>query len=126
MSYGTDHPGAEGEVGGSGVAIASLADMEILLEGIPLDFVSPSMTINATAPILLLAYELVAERNGVAADRIRGTAQHAILKEYSARGPSIFPPRQSMRLVTASFAYCPKRIPRRSVISASGEPMPEV
>jgi methylmalonyl-CoA mutase N-terminal domain/subunit len=86
MGYDSDHPRAEGEVGGTGVAISTVEDMEILLQGIPLDFVSTSMTINATAPILLAAYELVAERNGVAADRIRGTVQNDILKEYSARG----------------------------------------
>ncbi len=125
MGYDSDHPRAEGEVGGTGVAISTVEDMEILLQGIPLDFVSTSMTINATAPILLLAYELVAERNGVAADRIRGTVQNDILKEYSARGTYIFPPRQSMRLVTDLFAYCQKRIPRWNVISISGYHMRE-
>jgi methylmalonyl-CoA mutase N-terminal domain/subunit len=125
MGYDADHPLAEGEVGGTGVAISSLADMEILLEGIPLDFVSTSMTINATAPILLLAYELVAERNGVPGDRIRGTVQNDILKEYTARGTYIFPPRPSMRLVTDLFAYCQERIPRWNVISISGYHMRE-
>ncbi|HEY4938543.1 MAG TPA: methylmalonyl-CoA mutase family protein, partial [Actinomycetota bacterium] len=125
MGYDSDHPRAEGEVGGTGVAISTVEDMEILLKGIPLDFVSTSMTINATAPILLLAYELVAERNGVAADRIRGTVQNDILKEYSARGTYIFPPRPSMRLVTDLFAYCQKQIPRWNVISISGYHMRE-
>ena len=125
MGYDSDHPRAEGEVGGTGVAISTLEDMEILLAGIPLDFVSTSMTINATAPILLLAYELVAERNGVPADRIRGTVQNDILKEYSARGTYIFPPRPSMRLVTDLFAYCQEHIPRWNVISISGYHMRE-
>jgi methylmalonyl-CoA mutase N-terminal domain/subunit len=125
MGYDSDHPRAEGEVGGTGVAISSLADMELLLEGIPLDFVSTSMTINATAPILLAAYELVAERSGVTPDRIRGTVQNDILKEYAARGTYIFPPRPSMRLVTDLFAYCQDRIPRWNVISISGYHMRE-
>ena len=125
MGYDSDHPRAEGEAGGTGVAISTLADMEILLAGIPLDFVSTSMTINATAPILLVAYELVAQRCGVPADRIRGTVQNDILKEYAARGTYIFPPRPSMRLVTDLFAYCQQRIPRWNVISISGYHMRE-
>jgi methylmalonyl-CoA mutase N-terminal domain/subunit len=125
MGYDSDHPRAEGEVGGTGVAISSLADMAILLEGIPLDFVSTSMTINATAPILLAAYELVAEAQGVAPDRIRGTVQNDILKEYAARGTYIFPPRASMRLTTDLFEYCQARIPRWNVISISGYHMRE-
>ncbi|HEU5004267.1 MAG TPA: methylmalonyl-CoA mutase family protein [Actinomycetota bacterium] len=125
MGYDSDHPRATGEVGGTGVAISTLADMEILLRDIPLDFVSTSMTINATAPILLVAYELVAGRAGVAPDRIRGTVQNDILKEYAARGCYIFPPRPSMRLVTDLFAYCQERIPRWNVISISGYHMRE-
>ena len=125
MGYDSDHPRAEGEVGGTGVAISTLDDMALLLDGIPLDFVSTSMTINATAPILLAAYELVAESQGVGSDRIRGTVQNDILKEYSARGTYIFPPRASLRLVTDLFAYCQKRIPRWNVISISGYHMRE-
>ncbi len=125
MGYDSDHPRAEGEVGGTGVAISTLDDMAILLSGIPLDFVSTSMTINATAPILLAAYELVAASQGVASDRIRGTVQNDILKEYTARGTYIFPPRPSMRLTTDLFAYCQERIPRWNVISISGYHMRE-
>ena len=125
MGFDSDHPRAEGEVGGTGVAISTLADMELLLKAIPLDFVSTSMTINATAPVLLTAYELVAEANGVTADRIRGTVQNDILKEYTARGTYIFPPRPSMRLVTDLFGYCRERIPRWNVISVSGYHMRE-
>jgi methylmalonyl-CoA mutase N-terminal domain/subunit len=125
MGYDSDHPRALGEVGGTGVAISTLADLEILLAGIPLDFVSTSMTINATAAILLAGYQLVAERAGVAADRIRGTVQNDILKEYTARGTYIFPPRPSMRLVTDLFAYCHEVIPRWNVISISGYHMRE-
>jgi methylmalonyl-CoA mutase N-terminal domain/subunit len=125
MGYDSDHPRAEGEVGGTGVAISTLADMELLLAGIPLDFVSTSMTINATAAILLVAYELVAGRAGVAPDRLRGTVQNDILKEYAARGTYIFPPRPSMRLVTDLIGYCTERIPRWNVISISGYHMRE-
>ncbi len=120
MGYDSDHPRAEGEVGKVGVAIDSLADMRLLLDGIPLDQVTTSMTINATASILLLLYELVAEEQGVAPDQIGGTIQNDILKEYVARGTYIYPPRQSMRLVTDTFAYCAERIPKWNTISISG------
>ena len=110
----------DGEVGRTGVAIDSLADMELLFDGIPLGEVSTSMTINAPAALLLLLYELVAEEQGVAGDRLRGTVQNDILKEYVARGNYIFPPRPSMRLTTDLFAYCAERIPRWNTISISG------
>jgi methylmalonyl-CoA mutase N-terminal domain/subunit len=125
MGYDSDHPRAEGEVGGTGVAISSLADMERLLDGIPLDKVSTSMTINATASILLLLYELVAEKQGIAADSISGTVQNDILKEYAARGTYIYPPRASMRIITDLFAYCHDRVPRWNTISISGYHMRE-
>ncbi|MBM3677108.1 MAG: methylmalonyl-CoA mutase [Actinobacteria bacterium] len=120
LGYDSDDARAEGEVGRTGVAIDSLADMEILLAGIPLDQVSTSMTINAPASLLLLLYELVAEGQGVAGDRLRGTVQNDILKEYAARGNYIFPPRPSMRLTTDLFAYCEERIPSWNTISISG------
>src|SRR5213592_5002075 len=125
MGLDSDHPRAEGEVGKTGVAIDSLEDMRALLEGIPLDQVTTSMTINATAAILLLLYELVAEEQGVAADRIGGTVQNDILKEYAARGTYIYPPKPSMRLITDLFAYCHDRIPRWNTISISGYHMRE-
>jgi len=120
LGYDSDDPRSLGEVGRTGVAIDSLADMEILLDGIPLGEVSTSMTINAPASLLLLLYELVAERQGVAAERLRGTVQNDILKEYVARGNYIFPPRPSMRLTTDLFAYCAERIPHWNTISISG------
>ena len=120
MGYDSDHPLAEAEVGKVGVAIDSLADMEVLLAGIPLDRVSTSMTINATAAILLCMYQAVAERQGVPADRIDGTTQNDILKEYIARGTYIYPPGPSIRLVTDTFAYCAERLPRWNPISISG------
>jgi methylmalonyl-CoA mutase N-terminal domain/subunit len=120
MGLDADHPRADGEVGGTGVAISSLADMEVLLEGIPLDKVSTSMTINATASILLLLYELVAEKQGVAAADITGTVQNDILKEYAARGTYIYPPKPSMRIITDLFAYCSKNVPKWNTISISG------
>jgi methylmalonyl-CoA mutase N-terminal domain/subunit len=125
MGYDADHPRAQGEVGGTGVAISSLADMEILLEGIPLGTVSASMTINATAAILLLLYELVATKQGVGSDAISGTVQNDILKEYAARGTYIYPPRASMRIVTDLFAYCKERVPKWNTISISGYHMRE-
>lgn len=125
MGYDSDHPRAEGEVGGTGVAISSLADMERLLEGIPLDKVSTSMTINATAAILLLLYELVAEKQGTAADEISGTVQNDILKEYAARGTYIYPPKASMRIITDLFDYCRDRVPKWNTISISGYHMRE-
>src|SRR5438445_1074965 len=120
LGYDSDDPRALGEVGRTGVAIDSLADMEILLGGIPLDVVSTSMTINAPASLLLLLYELVAEEQGVTGTALRGTVQNDILKEYIARGNYIFPPRPSMRLTTDLFAYCAERIPRWNTISISG------
>ncbi len=120
LGLDSDDRRAEGEVGRTGVAIDSLADMELLLDGIPLDQVSTSMTINAPAALLLLLYELVAERQGVDAGALRGTVQNDILKEYIARGNYIFPPRPSMRLTTDLFAYCAERIPSWNTISISG------
>ena len=120
LGLDSDDPRAEGEVGRTGVAIDSLADMRMLLDGIPLDRVSTSMTINAPAALLLLLYELVAEEQGVAPRRLRGTVQNDILKEYVARGNYIFPPRPSMRLTTDLFAYCAERLPRWNTISISG------
>src|SRR5215210_395617 len=105
MGYDSDHPLAEAEVGRVGVAIDSLADMELLLNGIPLAEVSTSMTINSTAAILLLLYELVAAKQGVAAESVSGTTQNDILKEYVARGTYIYPPKPSMRIVTDLFSY---------------------
>jgi methylmalonyl-CoA mutase, N-terminal domain len=125
MGLDSDHPRAEGEVGRTGVAIDSVEDMRRLLDGIPLDQVTTSMTINATAAILLLLYELVAEEQGVAADRLGGTVQNDILKEYAARGTYVYPPQPSMRLVTDLFAYCRERIPRWNTISISGYHMRE-
>jgi methylmalonyl-CoA mutase N-terminal domain/subunit len=120
LGYDSDHPRSAGEVGRSGVAIDSLRDMERVFEGIPLDSVSTSMTINAPAAILLLLYELVAEKQGVSGDRLRGTVQNDILKEYAARGNYIFPPRPSMRITTDLFAYCRERLPSWNTISISG------
>jgi methylmalonyl-CoA mutase, N-terminal domain len=120
MGLDSDHPRAEGEVGKVGVAIDSLEDMELLLAGLPLDEVTTSMTINSTASILLLLYELVAEGQGVPSDRIGGTIQNDLLKEYVARGTYIYPPRPSMRIITDIFAYCRDRVPRWNTISVSG------
>jgi len=120
MGYDSDHPRAEGEVGKVGVAIDSLADMRLLLGGLPLDKVTTSMTINATASTLLLLYELVAEEQGVPSTAIGGTIQNDILKEYVARGTYIYPPRPSMRLIVDTFSYCRDHIPRWNTISISG------
>jgi methylmalonyl-CoA mutase N-terminal domain/subunit len=120
LGYDSDDPHALGEVGRTGVAIDSILDMELLFDGIPLDEVSTSMTINAPAALLLLLYELVAEEQGVSADKLRGTSQNDILKEYIARGNYIFPPRPSMRITTDLFAYCAERIPKWNTISISG------
>src|SRR5439155_22070858 len=106
LGYASDDRRAAGEVGPTGVTINSIADMELLFEEIPLDRISTSMTINAPAALLLLLYELVAEEQGVPGDKLRGTVQNDILKEYIARGNYIFPPRPSMRLTTDLFAYC--------------------
>jgi methylmalonyl-CoA mutase, N-terminal domain len=120
LGYDSDDPRAAGEVGRTGVAIDSLADMELLFDGIPLGEVSTSMTINAPAALLLLLYELVGEAQGVSGDRLRGTVQNDVLKEYCARGNYIFPPRPSMRITTDLFAYCHERLPRWNTISISG------
>jgi methylmalonyl-CoA mutase N-terminal domain/subunit len=120
LGYDSDDPVAEGEVGRTGVAIDSIADMHVLLEGIPLGEVSTSMTINAPAALLLLLYELVAEEQGIPSSELRGTVQNDVLKEYVARGNYIFPPRPSMRLTTDLFAYCAERLPRWNTISISG------
>jgi methylmalonyl-CoA mutase N-terminal domain/subunit len=120
LGYDSDDSRAAGEVGRTGVAIDSIADMELLFAEIPLDTVSTSMTINAPAALLLLLYELVAEAHGVAGDRLRGTVQNDILKEYIARGNYIYPPRPSMRITTDLFAYCAERLPGWNTISISG------
>src|SRR3954465_1260716 len=120
LGYDSDDARALGEGGRAGVAIDSIADMELLFDAIPLDRVSTSMTINAPAALLLLLYELVAEEQGVASDRLRGTVQNDILKEYVARGNYIFPPKPSMRLTTDLFAYCAERVPKWNTISISG------
>jgi methylmalonyl-CoA mutase N-terminal domain/subunit len=120
MGYDSDDPMARGEVGKVGVAIDSLADMEILMRGIPQDEVTTSMTINAPAAMLLLLYELAAERKGIDILRLGGTIQNDVLKEFVARGTYIYPPRPSMRLITDTFAYCTERLPRWNPISISG------
>jgi len=120
MGYDSDAGMSLGEVGKVGVAIDSLADMEILFEGIPLDKVSTSMTINSTAAILLCMYIAVAEKQGVSADKISGTIQNDILKEYMARGTYIYPPKESMRIITDIFAYCKDNVPKWNTISISG------
>ncbi|NJD69800.1 MAG: methylmalonyl-CoA mutase, partial [candidate division NC10 bacterium] len=120
LGYDADDPLAVGEVGRVGVAIDSLADMETLLQDIPLDGVSVSMTINATAAILLAMYVVVARRAGIAPERLAGTIQNDILKEYIARGTYIFPPGPSMRLVTDTVVYCAEHLPRWNAISVSG------
>ena len=116
----SDHPLALGEVGKVGVAIDSLEDMEMLLEGIPLDHVSTSMTINATAAILLCLYVAVAKRQGVPLEKLSGTVQNDVLKEYIARGTYIYPVRPAMRIVTDIFAWCRDQLPRWNTISISG------
>ena len=120
MGYDSDHPRAEGEVGKVGVAIDSIDDMRVLLSDLPLDKVTTSMTINSTAAILLLMYELVAEEQGVSSEQISGTIQNDLLKEYIARGTYVYPPPESMRLITDIFAYCAKHVPKWNTISISG------
>jgi len=120
MGYDSDHPRAEGEVGKVGVAIDSMEDMRLLLKDLPLDKVSTSMTINSTAAILLLMYELVAEEQGVPSSAISGTIQNDLLKEYIARGTYVYPPRPSMRIITDIFAYCSQNVPKWNTISISG------
>ncbi|HHY66762.1 MAG TPA: methylmalonyl-CoA mutase family protein [Alicyclobacillus sp.] len=120
IGYDSDHPMARGEVGKVGVAISSLADMEQLFDGIPLDKVTTSMTINAPASVLLAMYIAVGEKQGVPAEKLGGTVQNDILKEYVARGTYIFPPKPSMRLITDVFAYCSEKVPHWNTISISG------
>ncbi len=120
MGYDSDHAMAQGEVGRVGVAIDSIEDMEELLAGVPLDRVSTSMTINATAAILLALYLAVARRRGVPSDRLSGTVQNDVLKEYIARGTYIYPPAASLRIVTDIFAFCRDLMPRWNTISVSG------
>jgi methylmalonyl-CoA mutase N-terminal domain/subunit len=120
MGMDSDHPLAQGEVGKVGVAIDSLRDMEILFDGIPLDKVSTSMTINATAAILLAMYLAVARKQGVSFDQVSGTVQNDILKEYIARGTYIYPPKPSLRLVTDVMAFCQRDVPQWNTISISG------
>ncbi len=125
MGYDSDAPAAEGEVGRVGVPISSLADMAVLVDGLPLGDVSTSMTINATAPILLALYVAAAEAQGVPRASIAGTTQNDILKEYIARGTYIYPPRPSMRLVTDVFEFCAAELPKWNTISISGYHMRE-
>ncbi|MHB2154207.1 acyl-CoA mutase large subunit family protein [Calditrichota bacterium GD2] len=120
IGYDSDDPRSVGEVGKVGVAIDSLEDMEILFDGIPLDKVSTSMTINAPAAVLLAFYIAVAEKQGVARDQLRGTIQNDILKEYIARGTYIFPPKPSLRLITNIFEFCSREVPKWNTISISG------
>ncbi len=120
LGYDSDDPLARGEVGKVGVAIDTLADMETMFEGIPLDQVSTSMTINAPAAVLVAMYAVVGQKQGVAPDRIAGTAQNDVLKEYVARGTHIFPPRPSLRLAADLMAYCARELPRFNPISISG------
>ncbi|MBP9005378.1 MAG: methylmalonyl-CoA mutase family protein [Candidatus Marinimicrobia bacterium] len=120
IGYDSDDPHSEGEVGKVGVAIDTLRDMEILFDGIPLDQVSTSMTINAPAAILLAMYLAVAEKQGVAFDQLNGTIQNDILKEYIARGTYIFPPKPSLRLITNIFEFCARSVPKWNTISISG------
>ena len=125
IGYDSDHPLSVGEVGKVGVAIDTLADMETVFEGIPLEKVSSSMTINSTAAILLAMYIAVAEQQGVKPESLRGTVQNEILKEYVARGTYIFPPQESMRIVTDIFAFCKDHVPQWNTISISGYHMRE-
>ncbi|MEU7063630.1 methylmalonyl-CoA mutase family protein [Streptomyces sp. NPDC046161] len=125
MGHDSDAPLAHGEVGKVGVAVDSVEDMRLLFHGIPLDRVSTSMTINAPAALLLLMYQLVAEEEGIAADRLTGTIQNDVLKEYVARGTYIFPPGPSLRLTADIFRYCRAEIPKWNTISISGYHMAE-
>ncbi|MCX6434413.1 MAG: methylmalonyl-CoA mutase family protein [Actinobacteria bacterium] len=120
MGYDSDHPLAHGEVGKVGVAIDSIDDMRILFDGIPLDRVSTSMTINAPAAVLLVLYQLVAEEQGIAASELNGTIQNDVLKEYIARGTYIYPPRPAMRIITDLFAWSGREVPEWNTISISG------
>ncbi len=120
IGYDPDHPMVYGEVGRVGVSIASIEDMEVLLEDIPLEKISTSMTINATAPILLALYVAVAEKHGIPSEALRGTVQNDILKEYIARGTYIYPPEASLRLITDTMEFCKDRVPKWNAISISG------
>ncbi|PZN10822.1 MAG: methylmalonyl-CoA mutase, partial [Bacillota bacterium] len=120
LGYDSDHPMADGEVGKLGVAIDTLADMEILFDGIPLDRVSTSMTINGPAAMIFAMYLAAAEKQGVSFDKLRGTIQNDILKEYIAQNTYIFPPRPSMRIITDIFAFCSEHVPQWNTISISG------
>jgi methylmalonyl-CoA mutase, N-terminal domain len=125
MGYDSDSPVSHAEVGKVGVAIDSVEDMRVLFDDIPLDQVSTSMTINAPAALLMLLYELVAEEQGVRGDRLNGTIQNDVLKEYIARGTYIYPPKESLRLITDTFGYCRAELPRWNTISISGYHMAE-
>ncbi|MGH3904186.1 MAG: methylmalonyl-CoA mutase family protein, partial [Pseudonocardiaceae bacterium] len=125
MGYDSDEPIAQGEVGKVGVAIDSIEDMRTLFDGIPLDEVSTSMTINAPASLLLLLYQLVGEDQGAAGSTLTGTIQNDVLKEYIARGTYIYPPAHSLRLTSDIFAYCQAEVPRWNTISISGYHMAE-
>jgi methylmalonyl-CoA mutase N-terminal domain/subunit len=125
MGYDSDAPIAHGEVGKVGVAIDSIEDMRVLFDGIPLDKVSTSMTINAPAGLLMLLYQLVGESQGVDGAQLTGTIQNDVLKEYIARGTYIYPPQQSLRLITDIFTYCREQLPRWNTISISGYHMAE-
>jgi len=125
IGYDSDHPMSKGEVGKAGVPVDSLEDMEIIFDGLPLDQLSTSMTINAPAAILLAMYLVVAERQGIASEKLRGTIQNDILKEYTVRGTYIFPPQPSMRLITDVIAYCSKNVPQWNTINVSGYHMRE-
>ncbi|HEY8415231.1 MAG TPA: methylmalonyl-CoA mutase family protein, partial [Thermaerobacter sp.] len=120
LGYDSDHPMADGEVGKLGVAIDTLADMEILFDGIPLDRVSTSMTINGPAAMIFAMYLAAAEKQGVSFDKLRGTIQNDILKEYIAQNTYIFPPRPSMRIITDIFAFCSEHVPQWNTVSISG------
>ncbi|HTO91026.1 MAG TPA: methylmalonyl-CoA mutase family protein [Candidatus Sulfotelmatobacter sp.] len=125
MGYDSDHPRARGEVGRVGVAISCLADMETLLDDLPLDRISTSMTINATAPLLLAFYVAVADARGIAREKLGGTVQNDVLKEYIARGTYIYPPEASLRLITDVFAFTADQVPQWNSISVSGYHMRE-
>ncbi len=125
MGYDSDAPVAHGEVGKVGVAIDSIEDMRVLFDQIPLDQVSTSMTINAPGSVLLLLYQLVAEEQGVSGDKLTGTIQNDVLKEYIARGTYIYPPKESLRLISDIFAYCKPELPKWNTISISGYHMAE-
>ncbi|WP_237530054.1 methylmalonyl-CoA mutase family protein, partial [Streptomyces sp. SID3915] len=126
MGHDSDAPIARGEVGRAGVAIDSIDDMRVLFAGIPLDKVATSMTVDAPASLLLLLYQLVGEEQGVAADRLTGTVQNDVLKEYIARGTPIFPPKPSLRLLADTFAYCETEIPKWNTLSVCGHTMAQV